>query len=116
DREAPGSNPGPPTKIRIRRWLHGWCARGAGSQPYHKLRPVSIEEAIPVLRDTSPAAANVTTPTWLAILLSCSSSRTARARVQASILSATALAGPLDFLARAERTHRAGQIARSQCR
>src|SRR6266702_5208324 len=28
------------------------------------------------LRDTSPAAANVTTPTWLAILLSCSSSRT----------------------------------------
>ena|SRR6266568_3570134 len=61
------------------------------------------------LRDTSPAAANVTTPTWLAILLSCSSSRTARARVEASILSATALAGPRDFLARAERTHRAGR-------
>ncbi len=24
DREAPGSNPGPPTKIRIRSWRHGW--------------------------------------------------------------------------------------------
>ena len=35
DREAPGSNPGPPTKIRIRSRRHGWCREGAVSQPYH---------------------------------------------------------------------------------
>ncbi len=35
DREAPGSNPGPPTKIRIRSGRHGWWWAGAVSQPYH---------------------------------------------------------------------------------
>jgi hypothetical protein len=35
DREAPGSNPGPPTKIRIRFRRCGSCRLGAGSQPDH---------------------------------------------------------------------------------
>ena len=35
DREAPGSNPGPPTKIRIRFRHHGQSRKGAGSQPDH---------------------------------------------------------------------------------
>ena len=39
DREAPGSNPGPPTKIRIRSRRRAWCWEGAGSQPYHNFSP-----------------------------------------------------------------------------
>src|SRR6266550_332792 len=31
DREAPVSNPGPSTKIRIRSRRHGWCRQGAVS-------------------------------------------------------------------------------------
>jgi len=35
DREAPGSNPGPPTKIQIRFRRRGSWRQGAGSQPDH---------------------------------------------------------------------------------
>jgi hypothetical protein len=38
DREAPGSNPGPPTKIRTQSWRHGLCQHGAGSQPDHNFQ------------------------------------------------------------------------------
>ena len=48
DREAPGSNPGPPDHFLIRNrrfpmWFGVSC-----TPPYHKLQPVYIEEVIPV--------------------------------------------------------------------
>jgi DNA mismatch endonuclease, patch repair protein len=47
DREAPGSNPGPPTKIRIRSGRQVQRRELAGSQPDHKF-PEQREQPLPV--------------------------------------------------------------------
>src|SRR5712692_343505 len=50
DREAPGSNPGPPTKIRIRSRRHGPCSYGDGSQLDHNFQRRCAYLVTPLVR------------------------------------------------------------------